>query len=93
MPRRTFYQPQYIQCTHYGLYLCPPLCSSSFADNTRCQFAIALYGFPLVLLPAFSIATGFIAEKFLVLFSVYSAVQQVEHIIDTNKRQQSTEVF
>ena len=72
-----FHQPQYIQCTYHGLtfvLLCVPVL---FADNARCQFAVTRYGFPLAVscfLPAFSVATGFIAEKFLVLFFVCNAV-------------------
>ena len=69
----SFCQPQYIQCTYHGLtfvLLCVPVL---FVDKARCQFAIVLYGFPLSVscfLPTFSVATGFIAEKFLVLFFV-----------------------
>ena len=72
-----FRQPQYVQCMYHGLtfvLLCVPVL---FADNARCRFAIARYSFPLAVScfsPAFSVATGFIAEKFLVLFFTCNAV-------------------
>ena len=42
-----FHQLQYVQCTYHGLtsvLLCVPVI---FADNARCRFAIARYGFHL----------------------------------------------
>ena len=77
-----FCKPQYIQCTYHGLtfvLLCVPVL---FVENTRYRFAIAQYGFPLAVscfLPAFSVVTGFIAEKFPVQFFICSAVQQAEY--------------
>ena len=71
-----FRQPHAVQCTYHGLtfvLLCVPVL---YADNTKCRFAISQYGFPLAVscfLPAFSVATGFIAEKFLVLFFICNA--------------------
>ena len=64
-----------IQCMHHGLafaLLCVPVL---FADNARCQFAIAQCGFLwlcwlLCLSPVFSVATGLIARLLLVLFFV-----------------------
>ena len=61
-----FRQLQYIQCMYHGLtfvLLCVPVL---FADNVRCQFAIARYGFPMAVscfLFGFSVVTGFNAEK------------------------------
>ena len=72
-----FLQPQYVQCTYHGLtlvLLCVPVL---FADNAKCQFAIVRYGFPLAVScfsSAFSVVTGFIAEKFLVLFFICNSV-------------------
>ena len=72
-----FFQPQYTQCTYHGPTFVLLYVLVFFADNARCQFVIARYDFPLAVscfLPAFSVATGFIAEKFLVLFFICNAV-------------------
>ena len=67
-----FRQPRYVQCMYHGLtfvLFCVPVL---FAD-ARCQFSIVRYSFPLAVScfsPTFSIVTGFIAEKFLVLFFI-----------------------
>ena len=72
-----FHQPQYVQCMYYGptfVLLCVPVL---FADNAKCQFAMARYGFHLAVSCfscTFSIVTGFIAEKFLVLLFTCNTV-------------------
>ena len=61
----------YIQYTHHRLTLCV---SVLFADNAKCQFAVAWYGFPVAVVVAISLSPTFsvvIAETLLVLFFIF----------------------